>query len=65
MNFLKSIENGYIASTNKDNIIIISQDYNRIAIGKVNSSKFMLFILMDKDMPKLKMEINNFLNLKK
>ena len=62
INRIEKKENGYIASTDKDNIIIISQDYNRIAIGRVNSNKFLMFILKDKDMRKLKKELNILFN---
>ena len=58
-------ENGFISITDKNNILIITPDYNRIAIGKTNSNRFMMFILHDKDMEKLIEELNNLvINLK-
>ncbi len=55
-------ENGYISVTEKNNVLIITPDYNRIAIGKTNSNRFMMFILQDKDMIKLAQELKSIYN---
>jgi hypothetical protein len=54
-------ENGFIASTDKDNIFIIAIDYNRIAIGSVGSDIFGMFIFKDEDREKINNEFMKML----
>jgi len=42
-------ENGFIATTDKDNVFIIAVDYNRIAIGSIGCDIFIMFIFKDED----------------
>ncbi|NQT78066.1 MAG: hypothetical protein HQ565_10150 [Bacteroidetes bacterium] len=53
INKMKKSVGGYMATTEKGNIIIIASDYTRIAIGQEYSEIFLTFILYDKDVQEL------------
>lgn len=50
-------ENGFIASTNKNNILIFAIDYNRIAFGEEGSNIFAMFIFKDYDRENINREL--------
>lgn len=54
-------ENGFIATTEKDNLFIIAIDYNRIAIGSIGSDIFGMFIFKDEDSEKINNEFMKML----
>jgi hypothetical protein len=53
INKIQKSERGYIATANKNNIIIIAIEYNRIAIGIEEKDIFSMFIFKDEDREKI------------
>lgn len=54
---IKKFESGFIATTDKNFMIIFSVDYNRIAMGEEGSDIFVMFIFYDADREKINNEL--------